>query len=107
MHKRTRHKGVFEILTQHMHMFLNPHLIVLSLHRHREAEEERETGTLLDYHISLRFSPVVGQQLVSIHTAGHRMATLQFSGQFELCAICGRDGISVLVRTNVSEHRFQ
>lgn len=69
-----------------------PHLIVLSLHQQREAEKERKkTGTLLAYRISLCFSPVVGQLLVSVHTAGRHIAMLQFSGQSELIAICSTD----------------
>lgn len=77
---------------------------MLSLHQQGEAEEERETQ--LAYHISLRFSPVVEQLLVCIHATRHHIATLQFSGQFELIAICSTAGISVLVGTNVSEHWF-
>lgn len=103
-----------QFVYQSTHSLMNytlktPHLIVLSLLPQRAAEEEeRETGTgmLLAYHISLSFSPEVGQLLVCIHTAGHHIATLQFSGQFELTAICSTDGISVLVGTNVSEHWF-
>lgn len=82
---------------------------MLSLHQQREAEEEREeknTGILLAYHISLCFSPVVGQLLVCIHTAGHHIAMLQFSGQFEHIAICSMDGIwwgQMSVNTEFSE----
>lgn len=59
---------------------------------------EKKTGRLLAYHIILCFSPVVGQLLVCIQTAGHHIATLQF------IAICGMDSISALEGTNVSEH---
>lgn len=38
--------------------------------------EKNRTATLLAYHISLRFSPVAGQLMVSIHTAAHHVAML-------------------------------
>lgn len=82
---------------------------MLSLRQQREAEEEerkKKTSIRLAYHISLCFSPVVGQLLVCIHTAGHHIAMFQYSGQFELIAV-STDGISVLVGTNVSEHCFE
>lgn len=74
--------------------------------KQRKREREKNTGILLAYHISLCFSPVVGQLLVCIHTAGHHIAMLQFSGQFELFAICSMDGIwwgQMSVNTEFSE----
>lgn len=80
--------------------------IATSTKRSRGGERKKKTGKLSAYHISVCFSPVVGQMLVCIHTAGHHIAMFQSSGQFELIAICSADGISVLVGTNVSEHWF-
>lgn len=77
-----------------------PHLIVLSLHQHREAEGKQEESR---YSVRLsRYSSVVGQLLVCIHTAGHHM--LQFTGQFELAAISSADVVSMFVGTNVSQN---
>lgn len=57
--------------------------MVLSLCQPSEAEGKR-VDKLLAYHISLCFSPEVGQLLVHIHTAGHHTSLLQFSDQSEL-----------------------
>lgn len=84
----------------------SPYRVIATSTKRSRGGEKKNTGIRLAYHISLCFSPVVGQLLVCIHTAGHHIAVLQFSGQFELIAICSTDGISVLVGTNVSEHCF-
>lgn len=84
-------------------MHKTPHLIVLSLHQQRAAEGKQTGRQLAHHHTRSVFGQVVGHMLVCFHTVCHHTAMLQFSGQFKLCAICSRDGISA-AGTNVSEH---